>query len=119
RPPAPAFPAAADPAGRRRPGRPDAVLGVRVAARLELHRRRPGGHRSPAGGRRPPPPPRPDPPAPPPPARPPAPPRPARSPPDGRPVDDGRPAQLDATGWVSWAAWLASDQGRETDLAAR
>jgi glucoamylase len=44
---------------------------------------------------------------------------PARSHPDGRPVDDGRPAQLDATGWVSWAAWLASDQGRDTDLAAR
>ena len=44
---------------------------------------------------------------------------PARSHPDGRPVDDGRPAQLDATGWVPWAAWLASDQGRDTDLAAR
>jgi glucoamylase len=44
---------------------------------------------------------------------------PARSHPDGRPVDDGRPAQLDATGWVPWAAWLASDQGRDTDLATR
>jgi glucoamylase len=44
---------------------------------------------------------------------------PARSHPDGRPVDDGRPAQLDATGWVPWAAWLASDQGRDADLAAR
>jgi glucoamylase len=44
---------------------------------------------------------------------------PARSHPDGRPVDDGRPAQLDATGWVPWAAWLASDQGRDAPLAAR
>ena len=44
---------------------------------------------------------------------------PARSHPDGRPVEDGRPAQLDATGWVPWAAWLASDQGRDADLAAR
>jgi glucoamylase len=44
---------------------------------------------------------------------------PARSHPDGRPVDDGRPAQLDATGWVPWAAWLATDQGRDTRLAAR
>jgi glucoamylase len=44
---------------------------------------------------------------------------PARSHPDGRPVSDGRPAQLDATGWVPWAAWLASDQGRDRDLAAR
>jgi glucoamylase len=44
---------------------------------------------------------------------------PARSHPDGRPVDDGRPAQLDATGWVPWAAWLASDQGRDPGLAAR
>jgi GH15 family glucan-1,4-alpha-glucosidase len=44
---------------------------------------------------------------------------PARSHPDGRPVDDGRPAQLDATGWVSWAAWLASDQGRDRAVAAR
>jgi glucoamylase len=37
----------------------------------------------------------------------------ARSRPDGTPVEDGRPAQLDATGWVPWAAWLASDQGRD------
>jgi glucoamylase len=44
---------------------------------------------------------------------------PARSHADGRPVEDGRPAQLDATGWVPWAAWLASDQGRDADLAAR
>jgi glucoamylase len=44
---------------------------------------------------------------------------PARSHPDGRPVTDGRPAQLDATGWVPWAAWLASDQGRDRELAAR
>jgi glucoamylase len=44
---------------------------------------------------------------------------PARSHPDGRPVTDGRPAQLDATGWVPWAAWLATDQGRDTGLAAR
>jgi len=44
---------------------------------------------------------------------------PARSHPDGRPVTDGRPAQLDATGWVSWAAWLASDQGRDARLATR
>jgi glucoamylase len=44
---------------------------------------------------------------------------PARSHPDGRPVDDGRPAQLDATGWVPWAAWLATGQGRDRDLAAR
>jgi hypothetical protein len=44
---------------------------------------------------------------------------PARSHPDGRPVDDGRPAQLDATGWVPWAAWLAADQGRDLALAAR
>jgi glucoamylase len=44
---------------------------------------------------------------------------PARSHPDGRPVDDGRPAQLDGTGWVPWAAWLASDQGRDAALAAR
>jgi glucoamylase len=40
---------------------------------------------------------------------------PARSHPDGRAVSDGRPAQLDATGWVPWAAWLATDQGRELD----
>jgi glucoamylase len=44
---------------------------------------------------------------------------PARSHPDGRPVTDGRPAQLDATGWVPWAAWLASDQGRDRLAAAR
>jgi glucoamylase len=44
---------------------------------------------------------------------------PARSHPDGRPVTDGRPAQLDATGWVPWAAWLATDQGRDLPLAAR
>ncbi|HEV8424769.1 MAG TPA: glycoside hydrolase family 15 [Actinomycetes bacterium] len=44
---------------------------------------------------------------------------PPRSHPDGRPVTDGRPAQLDATGWVSWAAWLASDQGRDARLATR
>jgi glucoamylase len=44
---------------------------------------------------------------------------PARSHPDGRPVTDDRPAQLDATGWVPWAAWLASDQGRDTGLATR
>src|SRR5215207_362897 len=37
----------------------------------------------------------------------------------GRAVTGDRPAQLDATGWVPWAAWLASDQGRDTDLAAR
>jgi GH15 family glucan-1,4-alpha-glucosidase len=43
---------------------------------------------------------------------------PARSQPDGRPVADGRPAQLDATGWVPWAAWLAADQGRDGELAA-
>jgi GH15 family glucan-1,4-alpha-glucosidase len=44
---------------------------------------------------------------------------PARSHPDGRPVTDGRPSQLDATGWVPWAAWLASDQGRDRTLAGR
>jgi len=38
---------------------------------------------------------------------------PARSHQDGRPVSDKRPAQLDATGWVPWAAWLATDQGRD------
>jgi glucoamylase len=43
---------------------------------------------------------------------------PARSHPDGRPVTDGRPAQLDAAGWVPWAAWLAADQGRDHRLAA-
>lgn len=41
---------------------------------------------------------------------------PARSRPDGTPVADSRQAQLDATGWVPWAAWFASDGGR--DLAA-
>jgi glucoamylase len=41
----------------------------------------------------------------------------ARSRPDGTPVADGRPAQLDATGWVPWAAWLASDQGRDLGTA--
>ena len=44
---------------------------------------------------------------------------PARMEPDGLPVGDGRPAQLDATGWVPWAAWLAADQGRDRDLARR
>jgi glucoamylase len=44
---------------------------------------------------------------------------PARSHPDVRPVSDGRPSQLDATGWVPWAAWLASDQGRDRPLAGR
>jgi glucoamylase len=43
---------------------------------------------------------------------------PARSHPDGRPVSDGRPSQLDAAGWVPWAAWLASDQGRDRRPAA-
>lgn len=42
---------------------------------------------------------------------------PARSHPDGRPVDDGRAAQLDATGWVPWAAWLATAQGRDLEAA--
>jgi GH15 family glucan-1,4-alpha-glucosidase len=44
---------------------------------------------------------------------------PARSHPDGRPVTDGRPSQLDAAGWVPWAAWLASDRGRDRRLAER
>jgi hypothetical protein len=44
---------------------------------------------------------------------------PARSRPDGRPVTDSRPAQLDATGWVPWAAWLASDQARDLSAARR
>jgi glucoamylase len=44
---------------------------------------------------------------------------PARSHPDGRPVTDGRPSQLDATGWVPWAAFMASDQGRDRRLAER
>jgi len=38
---------------------------------------------------------------------------PARSHPDGTPVSDSRPDQLDATGWVPWAAWLAADRGRD------
>ena len=42
---------------------------------------------------------------------------PSRSHPDGTPVADGRPAQLDATGWVSWAAWVASDGGRDAGVA--
>jgi glucoamylase len=42
---------------------------------------------------------------------------PARSRPDGTPVTDFRQAQLDATGWVPWAAWLASDQGRDRATA--
>jgi glucoamylase len=44
---------------------------------------------------------------------------PARSHPDGRPVGDGRPSQLDATGWVPWAVWLASDRGHDRRLAGR
>jgi glucoamylase len=44
---------------------------------------------------------------------------PARSHPDGTPVADSRPDQLDATGWVPWAAWLASDQGRDLAAARR
>jgi glucoamylase len=44
---------------------------------------------------------------------------PARSRPDGAPVTDSRPAQLDATGWVPWAAWLASDGGRDLATAWR
>jgi len=43
---------------------------------------------------------------------------PARSHPDGRPVEDGRPPQLDATGWVPWAAWVASGGGSDRALAA-
>jgi glucoamylase len=42
---------------------------------------------------------------------------PARSHPDGTPVADDRPAQLDADGWVPWAAWLAADQGRDAAAA--
>jgi len=42
---------------------------------------------------------------------------PARSHPDGTPVDDGRPSELDADGWVPWAAWLASGQGHSHALA--
>jgi glucoamylase len=44
---------------------------------------------------------------------------PARSRPDGTPVGDSRPPQLDATGWVPWAAWLASDGGRDLATARR
>ncbi len=44
---------------------------------------------------------------------------PSRSRPDGTPVADSRPAQLDATGWVPWAAWLASDGGRDAETARR
>ena len=43
----------------------------------------------------------------------------ARARPDGTPVNDGRRAQLDATGWVPWAAWLASDGGRDVGAARR
>jgi len=43
---------------------------------------------------------------------------PARSHPDGTPVDDGRAPELDADGWVPWAAWLASGQGHDHVLAA-
>jgi glucoamylase len=43
----------------------------------------------------------------------------ARARPDGTPVNDGRRAQLDATGWVPWAAWLASDGGRDLGAARR
>lgn len=44
---------------------------------------------------------------------------PARSHQDGRPVADGRAPQLDAPGWVCWAAWLASDQARDRAEARR
>ena len=44
---------------------------------------------------------------------------PARSHPDGTPVTDGRRPQIDATGWVCWAAWLASDQARDHGEARR
>jgi glucoamylase len=44
---------------------------------------------------------------------------PARSHPDGSPVNDGRRPQLDATGWVCWAAWLASDQAGDRAEAVR
>ncbi|HEX6674402.1 MAG TPA: glycoside hydrolase family 15 [Actinomycetes bacterium] len=44
---------------------------------------------------------------------------PARSRPDGKPVADGRAPQLDAPGWVCWAAWLASDQGGDRAEARR
>jgi len=42
---------------------------------------------------------------------------PARSRVDGSPVTDGRPAQLDATGWVCWAAFLVTRQGADRTLA--
>jgi hypothetical protein len=44
---------------------------------------------------------------------------PARSRPDAGEVGDGRAPQLDATGWVPWAAWLASDGGTDLDAAER
>jgi GH15 family glucan-1,4-alpha-glucosidase len=44
---------------------------------------------------------------------------PARSRPDGSAVGDGRAPQIDATGWVCWAAWLASDQARDRAQARR
>jgi GH15 family glucan-1,4-alpha-glucosidase len=44
---------------------------------------------------------------------------PARSRPDGAPVADGRPSQLDATGWVCWAAFLATGQGADRALVGR
>jgi glucoamylase len=43
----------------------------------------------------------------------------ARSRPDGTPVNDGRRAQLDATAWVPWAAWLASAGGRDLGATRR
>jgi hypothetical protein len=42
---------------------------------------------------------------------------PARSTPAGAPVEDGRRPQLDAAGWVPWAAWLASAQGTDAPVA--
>jgi len=44
---------------------------------------------------------------------------PARSRPDGSPVADGRPSQLDATGWVCWAAFLATGQGADRAVVGR
>ncbi len=44
---------------------------------------------------------------------------PARSRPDGVPVGDGRPSQLDATGWVCWAAFMATGQGTDRALLER
>jgi glucoamylase len=44
---------------------------------------------------------------------------PARSRADGTPVADGRAPQLDATGWVPWAVWLASGQGADRGFARR